>query len=89
MGTQDAPVAELDDEADRDELRRRYYGLMQELRVLLPGVQILVAFLLTVPFATRFGNVGRVREGLLRGRARRGRRRDRAVRHPDRHPPVG
>ena len=59
MGTQDASVAELDDVVDRDELRRRYYGLMQELRVLLPGVQILVAFLLTVPFATRFGNVGR------------------------------
>ena len=59
MGTPDASVAELDDEVDRDELRQRYYGLMQELRVLLPGVQILVAFLLTVPFATRFGNVGR------------------------------
>jgi hypothetical protein len=58
MIPEDAPVAELDDEIDRDELRRRYYGLMQELRVLLPGVQILVAFLLTVPFATRFGNVG-------------------------------
>jgi hypothetical protein len=58
MNPEDAPVAELDDEIDRDELRRRYYGLMQELRVLLPGVQILVAFLLTVPFATRFGNVG-------------------------------
>ena len=37
----------LDDEADRPELRRRYYGLLQELRVLLPGVQVLVAFLLT------------------------------------------
>jgi hypothetical protein len=44
----------LDDEADRDELRRRYYGLMQELRVLLPGVQVLVAFLLTAPFASGF-----------------------------------
>src|ERR1700712_5224635 len=50
----DRPVSRLDDEADRDELRRRYYGLMQELRVLLPGVQILVAFLLTAPFAARF-----------------------------------
>ena len=50
----DRPPEQLDDEADRDELRRRYYGLLQELRVLLPGVQILVAFLLSVPFAARF-----------------------------------
>jgi Family of unknown function (DUF6328) len=59
MRSDDLTIAQLDDEVDRDELRQRYYGLMQELRVLLPGVQILVAFLLTVPFATRFGNVGR------------------------------
>ena len=50
----DRPPEELDDEADRPELRRRYYGLLQELRVLLPGVQVLVAFLLTAPFAARF-----------------------------------
>jgi hypothetical protein len=53
----DRSPSELDDEADRDELRRRYYGLLQELRVLLPGVQILVAFLLTVPFAKGFPEV--------------------------------
>ena len=50
----DRPASELDDDRDRDELRRRYYGLLQELRVLLPGVQVLVAFLLTAPFAQRF-----------------------------------
>ena len=48
------PADELDDELDRDELQDRYYGLLQELRVLLPGVQILVAFLVTVPFASGF-----------------------------------
>ena len=48
---------ELDDAPDREELRRRYYGLLQELRVLLPGVQVLVAFLLTVPFAQRFSEL--------------------------------
>src|SRR5688500_9823813 len=31
--------------------------LLQELRVALPGVQVLFAFLLTVPFAQRFGQV--------------------------------
>lgn len=50
----DRSAEDLDDEADRPELRRRYYGLLQELRVLLPGVQVLVAFLLTAPFAERF-----------------------------------
>ncbi len=50
---EDRPASELDDRADREELRERYYGLLQELRVILPGVQVLVAFLLTVPFASR------------------------------------
>jgi hypothetical protein len=47
-------AAELDDFRDREELRTRYYGLLQELRVVLPGTQMLVAFLLTVPFNNRF-----------------------------------
>jgi amino acid transporter len=47
-------ASELDDRRDRRELRDRYYGLLQELRVVLPGVQVLVAFLLTVPFSQRF-----------------------------------
>jgi hypothetical protein len=45
---------QLDDRADRDELRRRYYGLLQELRVVLPGVQVLLAFLLTAAFSEGF-----------------------------------
>ena len=44
----------LDDTTDREELRQRHYGLLQELRVVLPGIQVLLAFLLTVPFAQRF-----------------------------------
>jgi hypothetical protein len=47
----------LNDEQDREELRSRFYGLLQELRVLLPGTQVLVAFLLTVPFNSRFGEI--------------------------------
>ncbi len=53
----DRPAGELDDRRDRDELRQRYYGLLQELRVLLPGVQVLMGFLLTVPFATGFDRI--------------------------------
>ncbi len=45
---------DLDDIADRGELRKRYEMLLQELRVVLPGVQVLMAFLLTAPFAQRF-----------------------------------
>lgn len=56
-GWDDRPASELDDQRDRPELRRRYYGLLQELRVLLPGVQVLVAFLLTAPFAQRFAEL--------------------------------
>ena len=53
----DADAADLDDELDRVELRQRYYGLLQELRVVLPGVQVLMAFLLTAPFASRFAEL--------------------------------
>lgn len=50
----EAPALTLDDHADREELRTRYYGLLQELRVVFPGVLVLSAFLLTVPFAQQF-----------------------------------
>jgi hypothetical protein len=61
----DRSPRELDDELDRDELRRRYYGLLQELRVLLPGTQVLVAFLFTVPFNDRFTAVDRFGQQLF------------------------
>jgi hypothetical protein len=50
----DLGASELDDDGDWKELRDRYYGLLQELRVILPGAQVLVAFLLTAPFAAGF-----------------------------------
>ena len=50
----DVGADRLDDRHDLAELRTRYYALLQENRVLLPGVQILVAFLVTVPFNGRF-----------------------------------
>ena len=36
---------------------RQMIELLNELRVALPGVQILFAFLLTVPFSSRFGQL--------------------------------
>lgn len=50
----DLCAAELDDFRDRDELRQRYKRLLEETRVLLPGVQLFAAFLFTVPFTPRF-----------------------------------
>jgi len=50
----DIPAHLLDPHEHQGELRQRYYGLLQELRVLLPGVTVLVAFLLTAPFNSRF-----------------------------------
>jgi hypothetical protein len=48
-------VAGQEDEKSR--LDRELIELLNELRVALPGVQILFAFLLTVPFAQRFEQV--------------------------------
>jgi hypothetical protein len=49
---QDDPHEEQGEERRRD---RQMIELLNELRVALPGVQILFAFLLTVPFTQRFG----------------------------------
>jgi hypothetical protein len=47
------------DDRDREERKRdrQMIELLNELRVALPGVQILFAFLLTVPFANRFADL--------------------------------
>jgi Family of unknown function (DUF6328) len=54
LAREDRNLSDLDDVEDREELRERYQTLLQELRVVLPGVQVLLAFLLTVPFSQRF-----------------------------------
>ncbi|MEO9174952.1 MAG: DUF6328 family protein [Gaiellales bacterium] len=44
-------------ETDKDRLNRNFDQLLQELRVVIPGVQVLFAFLLAVPFSTQFSRV--------------------------------
>ena len=44
-------------EPEDQRLNRNLEQLLQELRVVLPGVQVLFAFLLAVPFSSRFGEV--------------------------------
>ena len=45
------------DEDDKERRDRELIELLNELRVVLPGVQVLFAFLLTVPFQQRFRQV--------------------------------
>jgi cation transport ATPase len=44
-------------EDEQDRLNRQMMELLNELRVAMPGVQILFGFLLTVPFQQRFSQV--------------------------------
>ncbi|HEY4426587.1 MAG TPA: DUF6328 family protein [Solirubrobacteraceae bacterium] len=45
-------------ETDQERINRNLNELLGELRVAIPGVQVLFAFLLTVPFSQRFRGVG-------------------------------
>jgi Kef-type K+ transport system membrane component KefB len=46
-----------DQESKGERLDRELNELLQELRVVLPGVQVLLAFLLTAPFQQRFAQL--------------------------------
>ena len=50
-------MGEPDDEDSQEKAHRRLIELLQELRVALPGVQVLFAFLLTVPFTQGWSRV--------------------------------
>jgi hypothetical protein len=50
-------VAEEEAESRSEQLDRELIELLNELRVALPGVQVLFGFLLTVPFSQRFESV--------------------------------
>lgn len=50
----DDPYAELRRETPTERLDRNWVELLQELRVVQTGVQLLTGFLLTLPFQSRF-----------------------------------
>lgn len=52
-------------ESEKEKTDRQLVELLNELRVALPGAQVLLAFLLTAPFATRFGRASRLDHALL------------------------
>ena len=67
---------EVDYDADREAGRlseeerkrdRQMIEVLNELRVAIPGVQILFAFLLTVPFAQRFGDTSQFQRDVFYG----------------------
>jgi hypothetical protein len=52
-------------ETEHERLDRQLMELLQGFRVAITGVQVLFAFLLTVPFAAHFGSVDRFGRGLF------------------------
>lgn len=54
-------------ESEEERADRNLTDLLQELRVALPGVQVLFAFLLTVPFTQRFSELSDFDEKLYYG----------------------
>jgi hypothetical protein len=52
-------------ESSDDRVNRELIELLNELRVALPGVQVLFAFLLAVPFAQRFSEVTDFQRGVF------------------------
>jgi hypothetical protein len=49
----------------KEQSDRQLIELLTELRVALPGAQVLLGFLLTVPFATRFGRISELDRAVL------------------------
>jgi Family of unknown function (DUF6328) len=54
---QETPNDPQTGETPKERIDRELIELLNELRVLLPGIQVLFAFLLTVPFSQRFTEV--------------------------------
>jgi Family of unknown function (DUF6328) len=66
MGAEDL-IEERTGENEYERTARELAELLQELRIVLPGVQVLFAFLLTVPFSARFESVSSVQQAVFFG----------------------
>jgi hypothetical protein len=64
MGAEDL-IEERTGENQYERTARELAELLQELRIVLPGVQVLFAFLLTVPFSARFESVSSVQQAVF------------------------
>jgi Family of unknown function (DUF6328) len=52
-------------ETEKEKTDRQLIELLNELRVALPGAQVLLAFLLTAPFQTRFAHTTGLQQAIL------------------------
>ena len=52
-------------ETEKEKTDRQLIELLNELRVALPGAQVLLAFLLTAPFQARFAHTDRLQRAIL------------------------
>jgi len=57
MGRLETPPEQHDDESKRERVNRELAELLNELRVALPGVQVLFAFLLAVAFSNGYRRI--------------------------------
>jgi hypothetical protein len=60
-----SPQEEHDDESRRERVNRELIELLNELRVALPGVQVLFAFLLAVPFSNGYTRITRFQKDVF------------------------
>ena len=68
IGTKEAGLTEPNERTGEDpqeRTARELIELLNELRVILPGVQFLFAFLLTVPFSQRFSDLDGLETGIF------------------------
>ncbi len=63
-GTSGGPIQIQRDETEAERIDRNFNELLGELRIALPGVQVLFAFLLTVPFAQGFAGLSQFQRDL-------------------------
>lgn len=54
-------------ETEQERVEREYHELLEEIRVTLPGVEVILAFLLTVPFTERFGQLDELERHVYAG----------------------
>ena len=67
MTRQDAASAYHREESEAERLDRNWNEILQELRVLQTGTQILTGFLLTIPFQQRFADLDAFELGVYLG----------------------
>lgn len=67
MTRQDAASAYHREESEAERLDRNWNEILQELRVLQTGTQILTGFLLTIPFQQRFADLDAFELGVCLG----------------------